>query len=81
MDSRPQYWFPAKRYGWGWGLPLTWQGWVVITVWLAVLVAVIPLLRLHRHGLEHVLFLVGMVAALFGVCYWKGEPLRWRWGD
>jgi hypothetical protein len=81
MDSRPQYWFPAKRYGWGWGLPLTWQGWVVITVWLAVLVAVIPSLHLHRHILEYVVFVVGMVAALFGVCYWKGEPLRWRWGD
>lgn len=23
-------WFPAKRYGWGWGLPVTWQGWVVL---------------------------------------------------
>jgi hypothetical protein len=21
-------WFPAKRYGWGWGLPCCWQGWV-----------------------------------------------------
>jgi hypothetical protein len=20
------YWFPAKRYGWGWGLPTVWQG-------------------------------------------------------
>ena len=22
----PRYWFPAKRYGWGWGPPSTWQG-------------------------------------------------------
>jgi hypothetical protein len=81
MDSGPRYWFRAKRYGWGWGLPLTWEGWVVITVWLGVLVAVIPSLRSHRHVLDHVVFVVGMVAALFGVCYWKGEPLRWRWGE
>ena len=27
-DSR--YWFPAKRYGWGWGLPATWEGWAVM---------------------------------------------------
>ncbi len=27
--SRQPYWFPAKTYGWGWGLPVTWQGWVV----------------------------------------------------
>ncbi|HTS17465.1 MAG TPA: hypothetical protein VMP11_07825 [Verrucomicrobiae bacterium] len=23
-------WFRAKRYGWGWGLPCAWQGWVVL---------------------------------------------------
>ena len=22
----PRYWFPVKRYGWGWGLPGTWEG-------------------------------------------------------
>lgn len=25
----PRYWFPAKTYGWGWGMPITWQGWLV----------------------------------------------------
>ena len=29
------YWFPAKRYGWGWGLPVRWQGWVVMAVFAA----------------------------------------------
>jgi hypothetical protein len=24
MDD--DFWFPAKRYGWGWGLPVKWQG-------------------------------------------------------
>jgi hypothetical protein len=80
MDSGPRYWFRAKRYGWGWGLPLTWEGWLVITVWLCVLVAVVPSLRSHRHVLDRVVIIVGMVAALTGVCYWKGEPLRWRSG-
>jgi hypothetical protein len=31
-------WFPAKRYGWGWGLPVAWQGWVVLLAWLALFV-------------------------------------------
>jgi hypothetical protein len=26
--TQQRYWFPAKRYGWGWGFPLTWQGWI-----------------------------------------------------
>jgi hypothetical protein len=30
MPSAKKYWFPAKRYGWGWGLPSCWQGWVVL---------------------------------------------------
>src|ERR1019366_10065186 len=32
-----QYWFPAKRYGWGWGPPTMWQGWVVLIVWFAAI--------------------------------------------
>ena len=28
-DKSPPYWFPAKSYGFGWGLPITWQGWLV----------------------------------------------------
>ena len=38
MGDKP-YWFPAKRYGWGWGLPKTWQGWVGYSVYFALLVA------------------------------------------
>ena len=37
--SRPPYWFHAKRYGWGWGLPATWQGWVVLIMWIAIVTA------------------------------------------
>ena len=80
MDQ-PRYWFRAKRYGWGWGLPLTWEGWVVFAVWLGGFIAAVPSLRLSQHTSAHILFVVAMVAALVGVCYWKGEPARWRWGN
>src|ERR1700720_3484460 len=37
--NNPRYWFRAKRYGLGWGLPLVWQGWVFLLAWIvAVLV-------------------------------------------
>jgi hypothetical protein len=26
MSEEKKYWFRTKRYGWGWGLPITWQG-------------------------------------------------------
>ena len=80
MD-KPRYWFRAKRYGWGWGLPLTWEGWAVLAVWLGVFVAAIPFFHLTQRIREHFLFVAGMVVVLIGVCYWKGEPARWRWGD
>src|SRR6266702_3273794 len=32
MQSDGKYWFPAKRYGYGWGIPTTWQGWLVLAV-------------------------------------------------
>ena len=35
-DKSPSYWFPAKTYGWGWGLPITWQGWLVFLAALAL---------------------------------------------
>jgi hypothetical protein len=79
--NEPRYWFRAKRYGWGWGLPLTWEGWVVFTLWLVIFIAAIPVLHLFQHVGEHFLFVLGMVLALVGVCYWKGEPARWRWGE
>lgn len=36
MKTDGKYWFPAKTFGWGWGLPRTWQGWVVFLVYLLV---------------------------------------------
>jgi hypothetical protein len=33
-----EYWFPAKRYGWGWGLPTAWQGWLVFVGYILLLV-------------------------------------------
>ena len=29
MKNKSIYWFPAKKYGWGWGIPCSWQGWIV----------------------------------------------------
>ncbi len=46
------YWFPAKRYGWGWGLPSRWQGWVVIAIYAVLLAAGIVVLRPHAQPME-----------------------------
>jgi hypothetical protein len=87
-ESRPSppsaekdIWFPAKRYGYGWGPPVRWQGWVVL---LAHVVGVaLAALRLSRTR-DHAIFiatLVTLTVAFLLICRWKGAPAKWRWGD
>ena len=75
----PGIWFPAKRYGWGWGPPVTWQGWAVLLGWILFLVGGLLLLT-PEHPIGIVVFMVLMCALMFGICYVKGERPRWRWG-
>ena len=75
------YWFPAKRFGWGWGPPRTWQGWVVIGAYAAAIAVICrrnpPVANTPRFTL-----LVSLAtAALVLVCWLTGEPPAWRWGD
>jgi hypothetical protein len=80
MSNPNEYWFRAKRYGWGWGLPSSSAGWVFFLVWLVTLVGGCAWLR-RFNGLVPELFLGFMTALLVLVCYAKGEPPSWRWGD
>ena len=75
-----QYWFPAKRYGLGWSLPQTWQGWVVLLAYLAIAALGLIAFPPNREPGALAGFEVLITAALVAVCWFKGEPLRWRWG-
>jgi hypothetical protein len=80
-DGNDEYWFPAKRYGWGWGPPTTWQGWAVIGGYIAT-ISVLPLVvPPDRQPVAFGGVLLALTAALILVCYAKGEPPRWRWGS
>jgi hypothetical protein len=75
-----RYWFPAKRYGWGWGPPTVWQGWVVLIGFFALL-ALAAWRWLPSHDV--VAFLAAalvLAVALVAICRAKGEPPSWRWG-
>ena len=78
QPNEKQKWFPAKKYGWGWGLPNCWQGWLVLAAYLVLLCAG-AFLMLKEMGL-----LLGYTAVLsivlIVICYLKGEKPRWRWG-
>ncbi|MAX27179.1 MAG: hypothetical protein CMJ19_22005 [Phycisphaeraceae bacterium] len=86
-NDRPKvYWFKAKNHGYGWGLPCSWQGWLFTLIWLLVLLLswlCLPLFDLEQ---VHALLLFFGITALMCmllviVCYLKGEPASWRWGE
>lgn len=76
-----RYWFTAKSYGWGWGLPATWQGWVVLLAFVLLMIAG-GIFVLPRFGLLWFYgYVAVLVAALTLVCWRTGPPPRWRWGN
>lgn len=69
-----------KTYGWGWGPPCTWEGWLVTLAYVA-LIAFAPLVFPPNRNMTGFLVSVcGLSGLLIAICWWKGEPPRWRWG-
>ena len=71
------YWFPAKKYGWGWGLPCSWQGWVVFTVYIIAMTGA-PFLFIDGSSLSPMFYIfVGIVTVVFLSIVWlKGERIK-----
>ena len=80
MNDKPDFWFPAKRYGWGWGPPVVWQGWAVLAVFVLALTAGAVWWLPKLQTTEFVLYSFALAAVLVLVCWLKGERPRWRWG-
>jgi hypothetical protein len=77
MDSIERPWFRARQYGLGAGLPIVWQGWVAIGLFVAAVPATLVYVRTPLN-----IVFVGIVVAAFTVvaaAKTKGG-WRWRWG-
>jgi hypothetical protein len=81
MTEEKKIWFPAKKFGWGWGPPVCWQGWVVLLVYIALLVAAPWLVSPHKTLSGYIAYVTGISAVLIYICWRKGEKPRWRWGN
>jgi len=81
MGEPERFWFPAKRYGWGWGLPITWQGWMAFAIFILLLMIGAFLFPPARDILSFLVYTVVVSVVFSGVCYTKGEPPSWHWDD
>jgi len=80
-DEKSPYWFPAKRYGWGWGAPIVWQGWAALMLWIALFAVAVVVFPLSQSPIAFVASILVITVLFSLLCWLKGEPPRWRWGD
>ena len=80
MPAEHEYWFRAKRYGWGWGIPATWQGWLVLAAFVVLMVVGSIAFPPGRQIWPYLAYVAILCVLLIGICWLKGEPPRWRWG-
>jgi len=80
LFSENEYWFPAKRYGWGWGFPITWQGWAVFILYFVLFILARRIFPPDEAMVQYIAAVLLLSSALIFVCWYKGEPARWRWG-
>ncbi len=80
-SEKTQFWFPAKRYGWGWGVPSVWQGWAVLAAFAVLLVLDAAIFLPSRRHIAFVAYSALLSLLLVAICWAKGEPPGWRWGE
>jgi uncharacterized membrane protein YhaH (DUF805 family) len=75
-----KFWFPAKKYGYGWGPPNCWQGWLVFLAYIVLMIGGYILLRPDKHLALFLGYIAILTAVLIVICYLKGEKAGRRWG-
>jgi len=83
----PTYWFKQRRYGMG-ATPTTWQGWVLVLVFLAIVIACMGVVfasganNSPAGAIAAFAVLVIATIATVWVSWRKTEGgWRWRWGN
>lgn len=74
---RGTWWFPLRRFLPGWGLPVCWQGWMVLAGYFALLIGARPFLpRKSDARLLYVAYAMLLTGVLAVVIWKKGERIR-----
>ena len=73
-------WFRVKRFGYGAGLPVSWEGWAVLAVFLALVLAISTLgapLSVS-HPLAYFAAIIAPSIALVWIA-WRKSDRSWKW--
>jgi FtsH-binding integral membrane protein len=81
MEKKKDIWFSAKTYGIGWGLPVSWQGWAVLIVYLVVVIVAAVRVSDSKDLVWFFPLILLMSLLLILICWRKGASFRWRWGN
>jgi hypothetical protein len=79
MSDGPE-WFAPKRYGYGSGAPLTWQGWAMMIGYMVAIFAAAFTFRARPIQLFAVAIPLTVVFMVVCARTTRGG-WRWRWGD
>ena len=62
-------------------MPTSWQGWLVIACYVALLALGFALFPPASQVAAFAVYVVALTTLVIAICWLKGEPPRWRWGD
>jgi len=79
-DKPKKIWFEAKEYGYGAGLPASWEGWVAFIGYFVLMIAGFFIFPIQKNLGHHVAFLSVITVALVAIAVVKSPKWRWRWG-
>jgi len=78
MSEGPE-WFAPKRYGYGSGLPISWQGWAVTIGFMAIAIGLS--IGLADRPVQFIAAIIPVTAVLLVICARTTRGgWRWRWG-
>lgn len=78
-DDRSK-WFAPKRYGYGSGLPIAWQGWALCAAYLTLVVIAVFVLQRSALAMLSVIVPATVIFLLVSARTTHGG-WRWRWGE
>jgi hypothetical protein len=78
MSEGPE-WFAPKRYGFGAGLPVSWQGWLVLLVYAATIIGAFFLFG-EKSPATIAVLIIATAILLVVTSKTTRSGWRWRWG-